>query len=526
MLTKEAGDGASPPEDLHHISSHHADYYGLDNLSGGSAIWDLKLGYGTLEYNEEGKIKDWNGFYGGYYHITSEGESKIRENIDGLSVYEWNLFNRDFYFSEQLDEGTSQGTMSHYSRDIGMSFIRELPKSGWDNDGTWQRNSAYETLENPLDITYDILTNELNYDNGFTNRNYFDMKQDNRFIKLAFSIHESKSSKDILETIARHSTFLSYFSAVDQQFKLIPHYKSAASETSQSRTYGFVNHTIYVEDLTSVKVNKSNPEDLVLSVTAKYGYNYLTGEYDKTLSVGHIDEDTKDNYISYYNIENEENHVVELEFEYIHDKMSAYYLADFYFQANKNQKVECEIQIPLKYGLSIELGDTINLEKKNSYTDFMNFYGMDITEIGSYTILDQNVSRDFRVVSITKKGMLINLKCVQNVIVEPRFEKFHNGIDFTQSAWEFPGIQIPNYGYGAYSDSSWTDDYPDQMSGVSYDYNNDGVIDVLDVVSMVGVILGNNVEPTGDLFDQVDGNSDGTIDVLDIVGAVNVILGN
>ena len=64
------------------------------------------------------------------------------------------------------------------------------------------------------------------------------------------------------------------------------------------------------------------------------------------------------------------------------------------------------------------------------------------------------------------------------------------------------------------------------MSGVSYDYNNDGVIDVLDVVSMVGVILGNNVEPTGDLFDQVDGNSDGTIDVLDIVGAVNVILGN
>ncbi len=53
------------------------------------------------------------------------------------------------------------------------------------------------------------------------------------------------------------------------------------------------------------------------------------------------------------------------------------------------------------------------------------------------------------------------------------------------------------------------------------DVNNDGVINILDVVSTVNIVLGNL-----DWVDAADYNSDGNINILDIVSIVNVILDN
>ena len=51
------------------------------------------------------------------------------------------------------------------------------------------------------------------------------------------------------------------------------------------------------------------------------------------------------------------------------------------------------------------------------------------------------------------------------------------------------------------------------------DINSDGVINILDVVGLVNIILGNSPEnPAGDL------NQDGVYNVLDIVQLVNIIL--
>ena len=51
------------------------------------------------------------------------------------------------------------------------------------------------------------------------------------------------------------------------------------------------------------------------------------------------------------------------------------------------------------------------------------------------------------------------------------------------------------------------------------DINSDGVINILDVVGLVNIILGNSPEnPVGDL------NQDGVYNVLDIVQLVNIIL--
>ncbi len=56
------------------------------------------------------------------------------------------------------------------------------------------------------------------------------------------------------------------------------------------------------------------------------------------------------------------------------------------------------------------------------------------------------------------------------------------------------------------------------------DINEDGSIDVLDVVAVVNEILGGGLADCA--LEAADYNSDGTIDVLDIVAMVNIILGN
>ena len=54
------------------------------------------------------------------------------------------------------------------------------------------------------------------------------------------------------------------------------------------------------------------------------------------------------------------------------------------------------------------------------------------------------------------------------------------------------------------------------------DLNFDGVLNVIDVVSLVNGILGNNLSPDQSLAGDM--NNDGTINVIDIVSLVNLIL--
>ena len=58
------------------------------------------------------------------------------------------------------------------------------------------------------------------------------------------------------------------------------------------------------------------------------------------------------------------------------------------------------------------------------------------------------------------------------------------------------------------------------FKAVSIDLNDDGMINILDVVLLVNIVLGiEDFNPAGDL------NSDGNINVLDVVILVNMILG-
>ena len=61
--------------------------------------------------------------------------------------------------------------------------------------------------------------------------------------------------------------------------------------------------------------------------------------------------------------------------------------------------------------------------------------------------------------------------------------------------------------------------------GLPGDVNEDGLLNILDVVLVIGFIIGNN-DFSEDQISSSDINSDGTINVLDVVLLVNVVLGS
>ena len=65
----------------------------------------------------------------------------------------------------------------------------------------------------------------------------------------------------------------------------------------------------------------------------------------------------------------------------------------------------------------------------------------------------------------------------------------------------------------------------DSSEGIAGDVNNDGLINILDVIQTVNIILGANPNPTVYELWAADMNQDGNIDILDIVLIVNTILG-
>jgi len=80
--------------------------------------------------------------------------------------------------------------------------------------------------------------------------------------------------------------------------------------------------------------------------------------------------------------------------------------------------------------------------------------------------------------------------------------------DSVQDIFDFSGI-APDLG---------TFEYASSECGITGDVNNDGSINILDVVNVVNLILSDQFDICADL------NADGSINILDIVLIVNMIL--
>tara|TARA_Y100000994_G_scaffold129031_1_gene105803 strand:- start:193 stop:567 length:375 start_codon:yes stop_codon:yes gene_type:complete len=83
---------------------------------------------------------------------------------------------------------------------------------------------------------------------------------------------------------------------------------------------------------------------------------------------------------------------------------------------------------------------------------------------------------------------------------------------------------IEDYYWNSYrGDNHNTGSYTFESSGTIGDLNNDGVLDVLDLVTTINIIM-DVLEPSSIQIYAGDINTDGNIDVLDVVQLVNLIL--
>jgi len=79
-----------------------------------------------------------------------------------------------------------------------------------------------------------------------------------------------------------------------------------------------------------------------------------------------------------------------------------------------------------------------------------------------------------------------------------------------------PGANVISNINGQFITTNWGECYlPGQLQG---DMNNDGTLDILDLVTLANIILSGGFEFVGDI------NADGQLDILDLVTLVNLIL--
>jgi hypothetical protein len=79
-----------------------------------------------------------------------------------------------------------------------------------------------------------------------------------------------------------------------------------------------------------------------------------------------------------------------------------------------------------------------------------------------------------------------------------------------------PAANVISNVNGQFLTTDWGECYlPGQLQG---DMNNDGTLDILDLVSIVNIILSNSFDSLGDM------NADGQLNILDLVTLVNIIL--
>ncbi len=207
----------------------------------------------------------------------------------------------------------------------------------------------------------------------------------------------------------------------------------------------------------------------------------------------------------YYSLETDtEDTTLDFESDFIRDEQTANQLRDFLCMYHCNQKLSISMDVPLKY-CHLESGDIVYIDE---LPENVKAFGKDITTF-NYTN-GQIVFPYFIIEEVSIKERNVSLKMQQlhyTGAAQPDFESYLESIGFDES--EIEGIIDSNQEQGqgdimavsgctypsaenynpeaVIDDGSCTFSTDDFMSG---DINGDGFIDLLDIVLMINMIIG------------------------------------
>ena len=377
-------------------------------------------------------------------------------------------------------------------------------------------------------------------------------------------MQEKINSKTIVENIAKNTRLFPKFN-----------YNGDFSYSNIAETYNTSQATIKQADVIDFSFTRTKSEDVKTLVNVRYKKDYATNEY--TRQTGYCDgydffgngEDNRDVYKSIDGVEQwskrgynynllglkRDSNILEFESEFIRDYNSARRLRDYMYLFHCNQHTIIKCTLPLKY-IKLETGDVIDFDTLNNDT---KAFGEDYSANNSETIYrnGQIIYPYFIITSVTKSSKNIKIECMQLHELKGDFTAGLGSLsrrstlgaladsEYLNEHITFEDIDIydgiisglNNYltSYQKLSADINADGTIDQYdlralqlilsdtSLVYGDISGDGIVNVVDIVSVVNYILSSD-NPTLDQLIAADFNDDGIINVVDIVTLVSLIL--
>ncbi len=351
-------------------------------------------------------------------------------------------------------------------------------------------NEIKELIQRPSDVMDNILKKEFGL---IENINRINIEDDKYLID--FSVYKEEEGLDVMQKISQSSPFF-YKTSLYNGIPTIVGIKSSYNDAD-------VNKSINENQLMKYKFIKSKIEDVALKCRVKYGFDYVKEEYTKTTTdIIHLAEHKQD-YIDLYDIKDEDTYTLEYEAPYIQDELSAEVLAKHLFEIYKNQHLKIDFQIPLGDAIELEVGDIIDFVDNNgNITNVVNTkpYGLDMSSENE--IIDQVVYPYFMITSIKKDLTKADILCTQlHKLAESQYtEELYQVLDPDDEDF------VPSVG----------------------DINQDGNIDILDVIMLMNIIIDGGINApymNEELFALANIDGEGLINILDMLLLLNLILG-
>ena len=419
-------------------------------------------------------------------------------------------------------------------------------------------------ITNPIAIIRHLVEQELGFD-AIDEEDYTEAFNEHLNWKFGFTVNEKIGAKELIEDIAKST-------------KCFPKFRNDGTFGFNVIKDEYSSNGLLIknDDVISYSFKKTKPEQIYNKIDVQYKKDYAEGSYLKRTETIEVDGD-------YYGLDDS---YLEFESDYIRDDATANNLASFLTQNYKNDHLMFNLKLPLKY-INLEVGDLVEFESLFGmkaygidYTEISEVNGQERYPLFMITSTQKNLD------SVSIECMqLHNLTGdeVEDVIVGDNgeqaiipayyfsltqdgnnlqlvFEKDDNGVllfNFTDLSeifiannyihlsndgatkylFKIESIvdnvlvldQIPAQGFANDFESLITEqdltitNYDVAIPTLLGDVNNDGVLNVLDIVLITNAILG-TIQLTPNEVARADMNEDGGLNVLDIVDLVYRIL--
>ena len=381
-------------------------------------------------------------------------------------------------------------------------------------------------VEKPTDIFINLLSRELNYGLGdnVLDTNFFDhnLIEKSREIynswKMGFCIDDNVEAKNLLQDISKETQ--SFFSFTPEgNFGLIT--------IKNNYTEDDIDYVIDETDVLNYSISRTKRENVIIRNKCFYRYDNGLDKYTFNTDgfTSYVDENGESrsdildvrnlldyNGEQYYNI-NEDTAYSEKELRYHTDTATAKKFQEFDLLNNCNQHLLMNLDLPLSY--TIKCGDILHIPLLNDTKAF----GIDYSKV---EMLNGQPIYPLWIVTATDYSLdRIRVSAYQlHYLGTDGVHGFGENYDVVANLRMFNTTypSIRNYNYLPLSERNQFVNYV-QGDEIPYgDLNQDGVINITDVIGLVNMIINNEYS------DIADVNNSESLNVTDVIALVNTII--